>query len=98
MSMSMTMEQVVTQFLQEFFILPVQVTAESGFADAERAIHNFSTAQVRKDTPSLMWKSSSRPRKVLVVRTISNSSRRRRIAPFLGEIKESEMLLEWTTE
>ena len=49
--MSMTMEQVVMQLEQELFTLRAQVTAESGLADAVRAIKNLATAQVRKDTP-----------------------------------------------
>ena len=52
--MSMTMEQVVTQLQQEQFTLRAQVAAESELADAVRAIHNLATAQVRKDTPSLI--------------------------------------------
>ena len=52
--MSMTMEQDVTQLQQELFTLRAQVAAESGLADAVRAIHNLATAQVRKDTPSLI--------------------------------------------
>ena len=57
----MTMEQVVTQFQQELFTLRAQVAAESGLADAVRAINNLATAQVRKDTPSLIdeWPRSS---------------------------------------
>ena len=47
------MEHVVTQ-LQEIFTLRAQVAAESGLADAVRAINNLATAQVRKDTPSLI--------------------------------------------
>ena len=41
--MSMTMEQVVTQLQQELFTLRALV-----------AINNLATAQVRKDTPSLI--------------------------------------------
>ena len=37
--MSMTMEQVVTQLQQELFTLGAQVAAESGLADAVRAIN-----------------------------------------------------------
>ena len=47
-------EQVVTQLQQELFTLRTQVAAESGLADAVRAINNLATAQVRKDTPSLI--------------------------------------------
>ena len=50
----MTMEYVVTQLQQELFTLRAQVAAESGLADAVRAINNLATAQVRKDTPSLI--------------------------------------------
>ena len=49
--MSMTMGQFVTQLQQELFTLRALVAAESGLADAVRAINN---AQVRKDTPSLI--------------------------------------------
>ena len=52
--MSMTMEQVVTQLQQERFTLRAQGAAESGLADAVQAINNLVTAQVRKDTPSLI--------------------------------------------
>ena len=52
--MSMTMEEVVAQLLQERFTLRAQVAAESGLADAVRAINSLATAQVRKDTPSLI--------------------------------------------
>ena len=51
--MSMTMEQVVAQLQQEF-TLRTHVAAESGLADAVRAINNLATAQIRKDTPSLI--------------------------------------------
>ena len=53
-AVSMTMEQVVTQLQQEVFNLQTQVAAESGLADAVRAVNNLATAQVRKDTPSLI--------------------------------------------
>ena len=52
--MSMTMEQVVTQLQQELFTLRDQVAEECGLADAVRAVNNLATAQVRKDTPSLI--------------------------------------------
>ena len=43
-----------TQLQQELFTLRVQLAAESGLADAVRAINNLATAQVRKDTPNLI--------------------------------------------
>lgn len=52
--MTTTMEQVVTQLQQDVFNLRAQVAAESGLADAVRATNNLATAQVRKDTPSLI--------------------------------------------
>ena len=51
--MSTTMEQVVTQLQQEL-TLRAQVAARSGLAEAVRAISNLATAQVRKDTASLI--------------------------------------------
>ena len=51
--MSMTMEHVVTQLQQELFSLRAQVAAESGLADAVRAINNLA-AQFQKDTPSFL--------------------------------------------
>ena len=77
--MSTTMEQVVTQLQQELFTLRAQVAAESGLADAVRAINNLATAQVRKDTPSLIdVKGLGRPKKMLAKRRIFNSGQRRR--------------------
>ena len=50
----MSMEQVVARLQQELFTLRAQVAAESGLADAVRAIKNLATAEVRKVTPSLI--------------------------------------------
>ena len=50
----LNMEQVVTQFQQELFNLRAQVAAESGLADAVQATNNLATAQVGKDTPTLI--------------------------------------------
>ena len=44
---SMTTEQVVTQLQQELFTLRAQVAAESGLADAVRAINSLTTALLR---------------------------------------------------
>ena len=85
--MSMTMEQVVTQLEQEVFTLRAQVASESGLADAVRAINNLATAQVRKDTPSLIdVKGLGRPKSSLDVRKISNSGRRRRRRCWCGQL------------
>ena len=44
----------MTQLQQEVFALRAQVAAESGLAEAARAINNLTTAQVRKETPSFI--------------------------------------------
>ena len=89
--MSTTMEQVVTQLQQELFSLRAQVAVQSGHAEAVRAVNNLATAQVRKDTPSLVEPNGlGRPRDFSV--------RGRRRHSFAGVIKESEMMLEWAAE
>ena len=52
--MSMTMEEVVTHLQQELLTLRAQVASRVQMAEAVRAINNLATAQVRKDTPSLI--------------------------------------------
>ena len=54
LAMLITMEQVVAQLQQELFTLRAQIAAESGLTDAVRAINKVETAEVRKDTPSLI--------------------------------------------
>ena len=49
----MTVEEVLTQLLQGFLALKA-LADQSGLADAVRAINSLATAQVRKDTPSLI--------------------------------------------
>ena len=44
----------MSQFKPEVLTLRPQVAAESGLADAVRAINNLAAAQVRKDTSSLI--------------------------------------------
>ena len=94
--MSMTMEQVVTQLQQESFTLRVQVAAESGLADAVRAINNLTTAQVRKHTPSLIEvKGLGRPKEFSGKEEDFQQWSKKTEALFAGVIKESEMMLEW---
>ena len=96
--MSTTMEQVVTQLQQALFALRPQVTSRSGLAEAVQAINNLATAQVRKDTPSLIdVKGLGRPKEFSGTEEDSNSGRRRQ-ALFAGVVKESEMMLEWAAE
>ena len=95
----MTMEQVVTQLQQELFTPRTQVAAESGLADAVRAIKNLATAQVRKDTPSLIdVKGLGRPKEFSGREEDFQQWSKKTEAFFAGVIKESEMMLEWAAE
>ena len=92
----MTMEQVVTQLQQELFTLRAHVAAESGLADAVRAINNLATAQVRKDTRSLIdVKGLGRPKEFAGREEDFQQWSEKTVALFAGVIKESEMMLEW---
>ena len=95
----MTMEQVVTRLQQDLFTLRAQVAAESGLADAVRAIKNLATAQVRKDTPSLIdVKGLGRPTEFTGREEDFQQWSKKTEAFFAGVIKESEMMLEWAAE
>ena len=97
--MSMTMEQVVTQLQQEVSNLRAQVAAESGLADAVRAINNLATAQVRKDTPSLIdVKCLGRPKGFTSREEDFQQWSKKTEAFFAEVIKQSEMMLEWAAE
>ena len=97
--MSMTMEQVVTQLQQELFTLRAQVAAESGLADAVRAINNLVTAQVRKDTPSLIdVKGLGRSKEFSGKEEDFQQWSKKTEAFSAGVIKESELMLEWAAE
>ena len=97
--MSMTMEHVVTQLQQELFTLRAQVAAESGLADAVRAINNLATAQVREDTPSLIdVKGLGRPKEFTGSEEDFQQWSKKTEVFFAGVIMESEMMLEWAAE
>ena len=97
--MSMTMEQVVTQLQQELFTLEAQVDAESGLACAVRGINNLATAQVRKDTPTLVdVKGLGRPKAFSGREEDFQQWSKKTEAFFAGVIKESQMMLEWAAE
>ena len=99
--MSMTMEQVVTKLQQELFTLRAQVrkAAESALADAVRAVNNLATAQVRKDTPSLIdLKGCGRPKEFSGKEEDFQRWSKKTEAFFAGVIKTSEMMLEWAAE
>ena len=93
--MSMTMEQLVTQLQQEVFNLRAHVAAASGLADAVRAISNLATAQVRKDTPSLIDVNGlGRPKEFAGREEDFQQWSKKNEAFFAGVTKESEMMLE----
>ena len=97
--MSVTMEQVVTQLQRELFTLKAQVAAESGLADAVRAINYLATAQVRKDTPSLIdVKGLGRPKELTGREEDFQWRSKWTEAFFAGVVKESVMMLEWAAE
>ena len=97
--MSITMEQVVTQLQQEVFTLKAQVAAESGLADAVRAINNLVTAQVRKDTPNLIdVKGLGRLKEFSGKENDFDLRSKKTEAFFAGVIKESEIMLELAAE
>ena len=74
------------------------MAAESGLADAARAINNLASAQVRKDTPSLIdVKGLGRP-KEFTSREEDFQQWSKTEAFFACVIKESEMMLEWAAE
>ena len=50
----MMMEHAVPQLHQELFALKAQVAAESGLANAVRAINNLANAQSQEGTPNLI--------------------------------------------
>ena len=94
--MSMTMVQVVTQLQQEVFNLRAQVAAESGLADAVRAINKLATAQVRKETPSLIdVEGLGRPKEFTGREEDFQQWSKKTEMFFADVIKESEMMLEW---
>ena len=72
------------------------MAAESGLADAVRAINNLATTQVRKDTPSLTdVKGLGRPKEFTGREEDFQQWSKKTEAFFAGVIKESEMMLEW---
>ena len=97
--MSTTMEQDVSQLQQELFNLRAQVAAQSGLAEAVRAINNLATAQVQKDTPSLIDVNGlGRPKEFSGKEEDFQQWSKKTEAFFAGVIKESEMMLEWAAE
>ena len=93
------MEQDVSQLQQELFNLRAQVAAQSGLAEAVRAINNLATAQVQKDTPSLIDVNGlGGPKEFSGKEEDFQQWSKKTEAFFAGVIKESEMMLEWAAE
>ena len=69
-----------------------EVAAESGLAEAMRAINNLATAQVRKDTPSLIdVKGLGRPKEFTGRQEDFQQWSKKTEAFFAGGIKESDL-------
>ena len=91
--------QIVTQLQRDLFTLRAQVAAESGLVDAVRAINNLATAQVRKDTSSLIGvKGFGRPKEFTGREEDFQQRLKEMEAFFAAVIKECEMMLEWAAE
>ena len=89
----------MSQLQQELFNLRAQVAAQSGLAEAVRAINNLATAQVQKDTPSLIDVNGlGRPKEFSGKEEDFQQWSKKTEAFFAGVIKESEMMLEWAAE
>ena len=97
--MTLTMERAVAQLQQELFTLKAHIAAESGLADAVRAINNLAKAQSQKDTPNLIdVKGLGRPKESSCFEEDFQQWSKKMEAFFVGVIKESEMMLEWAAE
>ena len=93
------MEQVVAQLQQEVFTLKAQVADQSGLADSVRAINSLATAQVRKNTPSLIdVKGLDRPKEFSGKEKNFQLWSKKTEAFFAGVIKDSGMMLEKSVE
>ena len=93
------MEQVVIQLQQKLFSLRAQVAAQVQITAAVQAINNLATAQVRKDTPSLVDVNGlGRPKKFSGKEEDFQQWSKKTEALFAGVIKESETMLEWAAE
>ena len=97
--MTLTTERAVAQLQQELFTLKAHIAAESGLADAVRAINNIEKAQSQKNTPNLIdVKGLGRPKESSGFEEDFQQWSKKMEAFFAGVIKESEMMLEWAAE
>ena len=75
------------------------MAAETGLADAVRAINKIAAAQVRKDTPSLIdVKGLGRPKEFSGREKDFQQWSKKTKAFFAGVIKELDTMLEWVAE
>ena len=75
------------------------MAAESGLAEAVRAVNNLATAQVRKETPSLIDVNGlGRPKEFSGREEDFQQWSKKTEAFFAGVIIESEMMFEWAAE
>ena len=94
----MTMEQVVTQLQQELFTLRAQVAAESGLADAVRALNISHSSSSERHPESHRCERPWLLEGVLWQKGGFRQLSKKTEAFFAGVIKESEMMLEWAAE
>ena len=96
--MTTTMEQLVIQLQQELFILKAQVAARVQIASAVQA-RLLTTAQARKDAPSLIETNDSGcPKEFSGKEKDFQQWSKETKAFFAGVVKESEMMLWWAAE
>ena len=97
--MSLTIEHVVTQLQQEVTTLEAPVADQTGLADAVQAINKLATAQVWKDTPSLIDVNGlGRPKDFSGKEEDFQQWSKKTEAFFASVIQESERMLEWAAE
>ena len=89
----------VSQLQQEVLNLRAHMTAQSGLSEAVRAINNLATAQVRKESQSLVdVKGLGRPKEFTGREEDFQQWSKKTEAFFAGVFKESEMMLELSAQ
>ena len=96
--MALTMEQVVAQLQQELFTLKAQVAAESGLADAVRAINNLAECPVSEGYSEPHRRKGPRSSERILWQRGRLSAVVQEDGGLLRGSKESEMMFEWASE
>ena len=97
--MTTTMEYMVIQLQQELFTIKAQVAARVQIAAALQVVNNLTTAQFRRDAPSLInTKDLGCPKEFSGREEDFQQRSKEAKALFAGVTKESEMMLEWAAE